>query len=189
MESQKPPSTSSAPDLDWSQVRETIRILQLATAQIDMAMREGDDSIDTLSRSFRSMVGSIEVISETAADLDEGTSDGKKESIEENCRRVSEHMHSSIIAFQFYDKLSQRLSHVRQGLDALAELVGDTHKLYNPYEWKGLQKQILSLYSMQEEVEMFDAVLNGATVEEALQQCQDKLKARVEEDSDDIELF
>lgn len=32
--------------LDWSQVRETVRMINLAVAQIEMSMNEGDDSIE-----------------------------------------------------------------------------------------------------------------------------------------------
>ncbi|MBL3617979.1 MAG: hypothetical protein JMN26_09620, partial [gamma proteobacterium endosymbiont of Lamellibrachia anaximandri] len=63
------PSTAKQPDLDWSQVRETMRMLNLAVAQIDMAMREGEESIQTLSESFTSMIASVSTISQTAGQL------------------------------------------------------------------------------------------------------------------------
>ncbi len=63
-------STASSPDLDWSQVRETLRMLHLAAAQIDVALKDGDESIDTLSNSFTSMIGSVNTIAMAVADLD-----------------------------------------------------------------------------------------------------------------------
>ena len=42
-------SKANQPDLDWSQVRETLRMLHLAVAQIDMSLREGEGSVQTLS--------------------------------------------------------------------------------------------------------------------------------------------
>ena len=53
------PSTSANPDLDWSQIRETVAMLNLAVAQIAGTLTEGDDSVRTLVDSFTSMAGSI----------------------------------------------------------------------------------------------------------------------------------
>ncbi len=36
-------SSAQNPDLDWSQGRETVRMVNLAVAQIEMSMTEGDD--------------------------------------------------------------------------------------------------------------------------------------------------
>ena len=100
---------------------------------------------------------------------------------------ISDEMRESIIAFQFYDKLSQRLDHVAHALSALAELVDDPARLYNPGEWSGLQAGIRSRYSMREEQEMFDLLLSGASVEEALK--VSKKQHQETDSSDDIELF
>lgn len=186
-EVEKSASTAGRPDLDWSQIQETVRMLHLSMAQLDMAMREGDDSIDTLSNSFTTMIGNVNVIAAAARDLthlDENRD--REQSIEQNCSQVEAQMRAAIVAFQFYDKLSQRLAHVMHSLESLADLVGDRSRLYHPYEWAGLQEKIRSRYSTQEEQDMFDALLNGASITEALQLCEQK---RSERPDDDVELF
>ncbi len=181
-------STASSPDLDWSQVRETLHMLHLAVAQIDMAMKDGDESIDTLSNSFTSMIGSVNVIAAMIGDLDgSGSTEEIKSAIERNCKDVSGRMHSSIMAFQFYDRLSQRLSNVTHSLESLSELVGDQSQLYSPYAWKGMQEKIRSNYSMQEEQDMFDALLSGMNVKDALKHLSSVEKETAGED--DVELF
>ncbi len=185
-EERKQPSTAVSPDLDWSQVRETVRMLHLSVAQIEMAMRDGDDSVTALSNSFTSMIGSVDAISMAARDMPDDEA-GIKSTIESNCDTVSGQMQSAIVAFQFYDRLSQRLSHVNHSLAALAELVNDQVRLYNPYEWRALQQKIRSQYSMKEEQDMFEALLSGASIAAALELLE---KARQEESDDtDIELF
>lgn len=57
-------SKAAAPDLDWSQVSETVRMLNLAVAQIAMAMHEGEDSVESLTKSFTDMVSNVEEISQ-----------------------------------------------------------------------------------------------------------------------------
>ncbi len=180
-------STADNPDLDWSQVRETVRMMNLAVAQIDMAMRHSDDSISALTNSFTSMVGYVNIISQNADQITGDENQEVAEVIRENCMEVTKNMQHSIVAFQFYDKLAQRLDHVNHAMQSLAELVADQSKLYNPNEWIGLQGKIRSRYSMKEEQDMFDALLSGATIEEALEMGREKINDIASED--DIELF
>ena len=91
---------------------------------------------------------------------------------------------SAIVAFQFYDKLVQRLSHVSQGLEGLGRIVCDTQSLYNPAEWAALQAVIRARYSTQEEVELFEEVMRGTPVAQALQKFAQKATAASE-----VELF
>ncbi|MDQ7073389.1 MAG: hypothetical protein Q9N32_08015 [Gammaproteobacteria bacterium] len=55
-------SSANKPDLDWSQVRETVRMMNLAVAQIEMSMTEGDDSVETLTNAFTTMADRVQVI-------------------------------------------------------------------------------------------------------------------------------
>ncbi|MEW5942348.1 MAG: hypothetical protein AB1710_00675 [Pseudomonadota bacterium] len=177
-------STASNPDLDWSQVRETILMLGLAIGQIEMAMRDSDESVSVLTDSFTSMVAAVRTISEAAQRLPAG--EDTRETIENNCAFVSTQMHDAIMAFQFYDRLVQRLDHACRSIDALAELIADARRLYSPSEWVGIQQKIRSKYSMESERIMFDAILDGATVAEALALSRQKL---ADNKPDDIELF
>ena len=181
------PSVAARPDLDWSQVRETVRMLYLATVQIDMALHEGDASIETLSENFTSMIGCIDQITRAVDDISRQDENAEIiADIEQKGDEISASMQQSIVAFQFYDRLSQRLTHVTHALQALSELVGDQGRIFNPGEWTKLQETIRGRYSMKEEQEMFDLLLNGATIEEAL----DHGKAALHQESqDDIELF
>lgn len=173
-------SASDKPDLDWSQVRETVRMLNLAVAQTEMSMKEGDDSIDTLTDAFTTMVARVQVIEKMV----QSDNEVDTAQIMEQCEAVSDEMQNAIHAFQFYDKLTQRLSHVSHSLDALGDLVADGSRLYNPIEWSLLQEKIKSKYSMPAEHHMFDMVMEGKSVEEILQHATIPNK-----DSDDVELF
>ena len=181
------PSTAVSPDLDWSQVRETVRMLFLAVAQIEIALRESDDSVEHLTNAFTTMVGYENVIALAVDDLpaDENTAI-VRDTIKQNAEKVSSEMQGAIMAFQFYDKLTQRLAHVSSSIEELSDLVGDMQRIYNPYEWKGLQTKIKSKYSMREEHEMFDSVMKGGDVRDAIRKYNDAHKKDLE---DDIEFF
>lgn len=185
MESSSPQtSMSSNPDLDWSQIHETVRMLNLAVAHIEMSMRDGDESVDTLSDAFTTMMGNLKVMGSIVAQQQESES---KDTFMSHYQIVEQQMQSTIIAFQFYDKLNQRLSHMSHSLSALSELISNKDKLYSPNEWKALQEKIKSRYTIESDRKMFEVLLNGATVTEAL----DFMKNESKDDSgeDAIELF
>jgi hypothetical protein len=176
------PSTSENPDLDWSQVRETVLMLDLAIAQISSTLVDGDESVSTLADSFTSMVGNAEMIKLAADNLPDS---GEKDTIMQNCQAVSAEMNKAIVAFQFYDSMTQRLEHVSKSLEVLGQLVTDPAQLYNPYAWRGLQEKIKSKYTVESERLMFEAIRNGQSVEEALKIA----KQSAEANSGEAELF
>jgi hypothetical protein len=180
------PSTAFHPDLDWSQVRETVRMINLAVAQIVMAMQDGDESVSELSRSFTDMVERVTDIGGLAAQLDGEHTADVKAGIAANCAAVQGGIEQSIVAFQFYDRLSQRLQHVNHVLSLLSDLVSDHSRLFNPGEWQAMQEAIRSRYTMTEEQMMFDQLLAGASVEAALEAVRERMRSG---SISDIEFF
>jgi len=180
-----PPSTAARPDLDWSQVRETILMLNLAVAQIEVALRESSGSVEVLTNSFTGMYGNLMALVEAVHALPDST---MKNSIEDSGMAVSGQMQQAIVAFQFYDRLSQRLSHACRSLDELTSIVIDPARLYNPYSWHALQQKIRSKYTMEDEKLMFDKLIETGDVQAALQEYV-SLKQGQASNSSDIELF
>jgi hypothetical protein len=175
-------SDSNQPDLDWSQVRETVKLLTVSVTQVERCMKDGDSSVNTLTESFTSLVGRVNSINEILSSFD---SSDEKELALNHCNEASQQIHASIVAFQFYDRLQQSLSHVSESLKGLTELVESPERLYNPAEWKKYQNEIRERYTMESEKIMFDAVLAGKSIDEAI-----KLSSAVDDsDEDEIELF
>jgi hypothetical protein len=183
MKSVQPLSTAHSPDLDWSQIRETVALLNLAVARIEYSMRDGNDSVDTLTDWFTTMVQNMQVIETASKDLPESEA---KQAIQNNSKSAAEHVQSAIIAFQFYDKLTQRLTHVSKSLSSLTALVSDPERLYVPYEWTGLQTMIKSKYTLDSDKKMFEDIMSGMSIEEALQEGIEHAK---QQPGGDIELF
>lgn len=184
--SQPSGTTAHMPDLNWSQVRETVLMLELSAVQIEAAMKDSNASVEVLTDSFTTMAGYMRMISDTVQTLpDQGEVGVAKQNLNGVSEHVSSMVHQAIIAFQFYDKLVQRLAHVGLSLGDLSDLVADGRRLYNPGEWVGLQNKIKAKYTTREEVAMFDAVMQGMPVQQAV----DKFMTEMKEKSDDIELF
>lgn len=180
-------TSAHMPDLNWSQVRETVLMLELSAAQIEGAMRDSNASVEVLTASFTCMADYMRSITETISVLpDAGGAGDAREALLGSAGQVSGMVHQAIIAFQFYDKLVQRLAHVTHSLGALSDLVADQRRLYNPQEWVGLQESIRAKYTTVDERQMFESVMNGTPVAEAVEQYMQAMKSK---DADDIELF
>ena len=161
-------------------MQETVLMINVAVARIEHAMIEGNDSVNTLSQSFVDIVNTAKQIGLDAEKLEDSAT---KTTIRDNCQSISRGMQGSIIAFQFYDKLSQRLTHVSRSLGDLNEILKDRSKINQQKEWLELQDAIRSKYILDADHEMFNNVLSGMSIEEAL------IIALKKTQEDDIELF
>lgn len=166
---------------DMCRVRETVMMLNLAVARIEHAMCEGDDSISTLTDSFTTLAESARNINQSAQNLPECD---EKAVILHNGKNVSTKVTAAIMAFQFYDRLSQRLHHVSNSLNAMTALIDDDCRLSKPEEWRQLQETIRAKYTLDDDKKMFDQLMQGMTVAEVLKQANESGPA-----DDDIELF
>ncbi|MGB1880887.1 MAG: hypothetical protein ACPHTD_09250 [Gammaproteobacteria bacterium] len=175
------PERPYQPDLDWSQIRETVLMLNLAVGRIEHALNEGNDSVAALTDSFTTMVEAIHHIGVTASTLPPSDT---RTAVEAQCQEVHSRINAAIVAFQFYDKLTQRLRHVSNGLNGLSDQVTDPAKLFNPFEWRNLQERIRSNFTLDSDLRMLDALLSGQSIEEVL--ALDQLQEDV---VDDVELF
>ncbi len=180
-------SRANNPDMDWSQVRETVLMLELSMVQIDTALRDSRSSFEVLSSTFTAMANFLSSQQETLHSLpttEEG--EAMKAGVLETGSHVMSMMNEAIISFQFYDRMGQRLDHVCHSLHSLSQLVADRSKIYSPEEWMNLQDLIRSKYTTPEERDMFDAVVLGVPVEEAI----NKYVANLQEKAGgDVELF
>jgi len=175
---------------DWSQVKETIVMLNLAVAQVEFSMSDGDESIDVLTESFTSMSKGIQTISEAIASFSKHSDIDPvlQNEVIGQCDELGNGMQKAIIAFQFYDKLVQRLSHVRNSMTHLTDVIGDESKLTSADAWRKMQTDIRGAYTMEEDKQLFDAIISGQPIIEALKQIVEE-RANTSGADDDIELF
>jgi hypothetical protein len=175
------------PDLDWSQVKETVLILELVAGQVMAAMRDSDNSVEVLANTFTTMAGYVRNMSEIVQDIPTTPENiSKKTAALGIADQVGGMINQAVMSFQFYDKLIQRLSHVAIGLGDISELVGNKVRLYNPEEWTAMQERFRSKFSTREELALFEAVvINGVPVATALE----TYIAALHDKGDEIDFF
>lgn len=178
-------------DLDLNQVRETVTMLCLAITQIKCTMNDGDTSIESLGSVFSDIAQSVtsmrSAASNAPADNELAQQVIEKTSAADKC------LSQAVTSLQFYDRVSQRLDHVTQGLHMLGELLGDCDRRTNPKAWEEIQNEVKESYSLDCERLMYEQIMLGATIEEALELYRhnfNKFSDQNDDDTDDeIELF
>ena len=173
---------------DWSPEQQTAHMLDLCEAQMDAALQESDGAVDALVSAFTSMVDTARNISELACTLPDSEEQRALANLGQHCQAMSKQMASAVVAFQFYDKLSQRLGHVRYSLSTLALFVCDRSQTMQREQWKKLFAALRRLYRTEEEREIFQLMTEGMSAEEARQKIQ-RQKAEDTTEPGVVELF
>lgn len=160
-------SKSAAPT-HWSPEQETALMLHLCEAQMEAAVRDSDQAVDVLVRSFTELVNGSRAVADLAQQVAATASnqDAGNEELNKRCDAMSQQISSAVVAFQFYDKLSQRLGHVRHSLTMLAMFICDRSKTEDRDHWLKLMTALRRLYRTAEERAVFDAVAEGVMADE-----------------------
>jgi uncharacterized protein YoxC len=169
----------------WCFRSETAKLLGLSVTQIHTSLTDGDNSVGTLTDSFQQLADFCSSVQQLSADNRDN--EDAQSQINTLATNMSATIDNAIVAFQFYDRLSQRMAHVSSSLDQLSHLIKDDENLNDPIGWKELRDHIKSSYSLDAEHVMYEAIMSGATAAEALKLYNEKMHES--DASDDIELF
>jgi len=145
------------------------RFLELGAAQLDAAMRESDSRVDKLAGAVTAVASDARELETQLRALD---SPNPTESAEARLRirqlteALAQHVQATITSLQFYDKLIQRLTHVRDGL----AIPSDSTVSADPAaaDWNAMLEQVRSRYSMVEERVLFDFMMRGLSADQML---------------------
>lgn len=190
--SSAPETSTQVTNNSWSHVSETINMLYLAVCQIETTMTDANSSVDVLTQSFTQLAGHTNDVSTQVQTLDKVEQLAKfKEDLSQTAIEIQTNINSSIRAFQFYDRVCQRIDHVARSLEKVSNILQDTGEIENPTAWKDIQEQIKSSYTMEAERIMFEYIMRGGTVKEALDIYNHHFTDDKDgpEDKDEIELF
>jgi 6-pyruvoyl-tetrahydropterin synthase len=182
--------------LEWKELSQTIMALNLSIAQIDLSMTEGSYSIDTLIDTFNFMREGLDRLNHSVLnDEIQDVAELKLRLLQES-QVLSEKVTASIVAFQFYDKLSQRLQHVSKSLSSLSDIISHEERTVDEAKWNSFLEKMAKYATMREEYELYELIFTqGLSGEQAIEVMKDRMRARMEErknqpaPEDDIELF
>lgn len=165
----------------WFHTRATVNLLYVAICQIETSIAESNQSVQQLTDTFTQLA-------------EQSLREPKPEQTQSDVWTSTEmrsRINQAITAFQFYDRINQRLQHVSNGLEKMSMMFNDINKLNDPESWQQIEQEVEASYSMNCERMLFQKIMSGASVEEAMASYKASLSEQPEEKKpdDDIELF
>ena len=161
-------------------------MLGLCEAQMESALQESDRAVDALVQAFTCLVDTTRSVNALTDQLPVEFRDTVAVGLNQQVEAITKQMASAVVAFQFYDKLTQRLGHVRYSLSTLALFVCDRSQAASPDQWRRLMNTLRRLYRTEEEREIFQAMMDGISSE---QQPGDATSTHKAVKAGEIELF
>jgi hypothetical protein len=140
-------------------------MLGLCEAQMESAIHDSDKAVDALIQAFTCLVDTSRSVNALTAQLPAEIKETVGAGLSQQVEAISKQMASAVVAFQFYDKLSQRLGHVRYSLSTLALFVCDRAQTTSPDQWRRLLNTLRRLYRTEEERQIFQSVMEGIAEE------------------------
>jgi hypothetical protein len=162
------PDSSSDPlncDTAFTPEMQMANMLGLCEAQMESALHESDVAVDALIKAFSNIVESTRAVSSLTEKLPPELKQTLAKDIDAQMAVIAKQMGAAVMAFQFYDKLSQRLGHVRYSLSTLALFVCDRTQSTQPEQWKRLLNTLRRLYRTEEERQIFQMIMDGIATE------------------------
>jgi hypothetical protein len=188
-QSTEPPVNDTEVSETWTPEQQMAHMLELCEAQMESALSESDGAVDALIKAFTGVTESTRTLAALADQLPQELRDAKGAELDQQLAAIRSQMANAVVAFQFYDKLSQRLGHVRYSLSTLAMFVCDKAQMGQREQWERLFGTLRRLYRTEQEREIFQLMVNGATAEEARAQVAQNTGPRDANAAGEIELF
>ena len=172
----------------WTPEEQIARMLALCEAQMESALSESDVAVEALIKSFAGLIEAGQALG-TLGDKTPSGADPSAADLARQLDALRKQTAAAVVAFQFYDKLTQRLGHVRYSLSALAMFVCDRSKSGEREQWQRLFTTLRRLYRTEEERELFKLMVDGATAEQAREHIQQSTLTLRASPTGEIEIF
>ena len=169
----------------WTPEQQIARLLSLCEAQMESALSESDVAVQELVKSFAGLIEAGQALGSMSEKAPEAGATDMAAQLD----ALKQQTAAAIVAFQFYDKLTQRLGHVRYSLSALAMFVCDGAKTGERDQWRRMFATLRRLYRTEEERQLFRMMVEGASAEEAREHIQQSTLTLRAAPTGEIEIF
>jgi len=150
------------------------RFSDLAIALVKFCVQDGDDASREISERLAAMQTCV---SEAKALLVSSDNSVSMNELSEKLDTMSDEIMNTVMSLQFFDRISQRMEHAIESVEAVSEPASEK------------AKTIEQRFTMDDERILYDALLEGSSVDEALDRANQKLNDTIESHGSDIELF
>ena len=153
------------PASGWTPERQVANMLELCSAQMESALQDSDQAVEALIKVFQSVAETSRTLNDIGAQLPPETGAAIKQALDQQLEALARQIGTAVVSFQFYDKLTQRLGHVRYSLSSLAQFVCDRAQSSEQDQWRRMLNALRRLYRTDEERRIFQMMTEGVSVE------------------------
>lgn len=143
------------------------RLLEVSAGQIDMAILDGAKAFQELS------VLSTEIF-KAISELKESLDDEAKAGSQSVLRVLEDKTNTALSYFQFFDLMNQRVDHSVHAVSQLSQYLRDKKIDVADECWADFRDSIASGYSLEQEKELFELMMEGVSRKEAVEHLQRK---------------
>lgn len=159
------PDAGTPPASGWTPERQIANMLELCGAQMESALQDSDQAVEALIKVFASVAETSRTLNTISAQLPPETGAAIKQALDQQLETLARQIGTAVISFQFYDKLTQRLGHVRYSLSSLAQFVCDRVQSSEQDQWRRMLNALRRLYRTDEERRIFQMMTEGVSLE------------------------
>ena len=132
--------------------------LQLVIMQIVMSLRESGNSVGRIADNITSLSSHLQQINR---DIEE---QAKGITALPACIQANGNIQQVIMDLQYYDRLSQRFSHIRKNLSEIISVLSAPGREHEAM-WRNLQRRMRTVFSGEQEQAMYSALRAGQSLE------------------------
>ncbi len=177
-------------DQDGSHLDETVRMLKISAAQINSSLTDGDQFLgELLARCVGALTATLKDAQRGIQDYCDRHPDPELAKHVSKLTSVNETVDTTVEAFQFYDRLSQRMRNVSGSLFSLADNIQRPEFITDAEHWAAFKQRIRESHVMEEERIVFDMITSGFSVEEAIEKSVNYVDDDSEQQQEEITFF
>lgn len=140
-----------------TQVETQVASLAAAVSQLDLALRESQCPVDELGAALARLSGRLESVRATAAT---DATDATTQSLANDCRDVLRDVSICIESMQFYDRMTQHLSHLRDFIVGIIAVMQDSAAAeQESTNWERLRVNLRRKLISEAQRELLDLIL------------------------------
>jgi len=159
--------------------RRTHCFSELSVALIKFCIQDGDVASKEISERLSSMQSLVNETKRILKNTNSATIETAENvsDVGDKLDEIATEIMNTVITLQFFDRISQRMEHAVESVEAISDAAS-------------IKSQTLEQrFTMDDERILYDALLEGLTVDEALDKANQKLSDTIECKGTDIELF
>lgn len=161
--------------------------LELATGELKLSMKDASGSVQMLTQTFMEMVRDVHEIKAMAEEMKRQKDVNNIEEIIKTCDGYLDKVQDGTTGFQFYDKLTQRLSHTSESMKQLSSMMKEPEKLKDENQWDSFKSELEKRYNTEADRKFYQAMMDGASIKEAIRIAMEGRDKSADEGS--VELF